>query len=334
LAPIFRRRELQETSSAFLDGLLSGIERKTGWLLAEQAGAEQPYRIQSFVGRSRCDAEALRDEVRSYVIEALGDGDGVLVVDETGFLKKGEHSVGVARQHSGTAGRIENRQIGVFLSYASRFGHALIDRRLYLPQVWSEDDVRRAKAAVPEDIAFATKPEIARSLILSALDAGTPCAFVLGDALYGSDSKLRHMLQDHSQPYVLAVRSNQFMRTGGTSLEPTNPGILADEIPPDDWFCHAAGEGAKGPRLYEWARVKLLWSQDPQWEHWLLIRRSRTKANERAYYICFAKTGTTLAELAGVAGLRWTIETCFETAKDELGLDHCECGRGTAGIVT
>jgi SRSO17 transposase len=324
LAPVFRRRELQETAGAFVDGLLSGIERKTGWLLAEQAGAERPYRMQSLVGRSRWDAEALRDEVRAYVIEALGDRDGVLVVDETGFLKKGEHSVGVARQYSGTAGRIENCQIGVFLSYASRFGHALVDRRLYLPQTWIEDHARRAKAAVPEDIAFATKPEIARDLITSALAAGTPCAFVLGDALYGSDRKLRRMLEGRGQPYVLAVRSNEHLRIGGALLHGTHSEILAAELSSDDWFCHAAGEGAKGLRLYEWARVKLLWSQDPRWEHWLLIRRSRTKANERAYYICFVKAGTTLAELAGVAGLRWTIETCFETAKDELGLDHCE----------
>jgi SRSO17 transposase len=324
LAPIFRRRELQETGSAFLDGLLSGVERKTGWLLAERAGAVRPYRMQSLLGRSHWDADALRDEVRAFVIESLGDPCGVLVVDETGFLKKGSHSVGVARQYSGTAGWIENCQVGVFLSYASRFGHAFLDRRLYLPQAWAEDPARRAKATVPEDIVFATKPEIARDLVAAALDARVPCAFVLGDALYGSDSKLRHMLQARSQPYVLAVRSNQHLRLGGASLEGTNPGILADELPADAWFCHAAGEGAKGPRLYDWARVKLLWSQDPRWEHWLLIRRSRTKANERAYYLCFAKEGTTLAELAGVAGLRWTIETCFETAKDELGLDHCE----------
>jgi SRSO17 transposase len=324
LAPIFGRRELQETGGAFLDGLLSGIERKTGWLLSEQAGAERPYRIQSLLGRSRWEADALRDEVRAYVIEALGDPCGVLVVDETGFLKKGEHSVGVARQYSGTAGRIENCQVGVFLSYASRFGHAFLDRRLYLPQAWTEDAARCAKAAVPEDIGFATKPEMARDLIASALDAGVPCAFVLGDALYGSDSKLRHLLQARSQPYVLSVRSNQHLRLGGVSLEGTNPELLADELASDAWFCHAAGEGAKGPRLYDWARVKLAWSQDPCWEHWLLIRRSRTKAHERAYYLCFAKEGTTLAELAGVAGLRWTIETCFETAKDELGLDHCE----------
>jgi SRSO17 transposase len=303
---------------------LSGIERKTGWLMAEQADAGRPYRMQSLLGRSRWDADALRDEVRAYVVEALGDDDGVLVVDETGFLKKGEHSVGVARQYSGTAGRIENCQIGVFLSYASRWGQALIDRRLYLPQAWAEDSARRAKTAVPEGTTFMTKPQIARELIATALDAGVPCAFVLGDALYGSDRRLRRMLEARQQPYVLAVRSNEPLRVGGASLEGTTAGILGDELTPDDWYCHAAGEGAKGPRLYDWARVRLLWSADLRWQHWLLIRRSRKKPAELAYYIVFAAADTTLAELAGVAGLRWTVETCFETAKDELGLDHCE----------
>jgi SRSO17 transposase len=324
LGPIFRRRELKETGGAFLDGLLSGIERKTGWLMAEQADAERPYRMQSLLGRSRWNADALRNEVRDYVVEALGDADGVLVVDETGFLKKGAHSVGVARQYSGTAGRIENCQVGVFLSYASRWGQALIDRRLYLPQAWAEDRARRAKTAVPEDTTFMTKPEIARELIAAALDAGVPCAFVLGDALYGSDRRLRRMLEARQQPYVLAVRSNEPLRIGGAALAGTTSGRLGDALQPDDWHCHAAGEGAKGPRLYDWARVPLLWSADPHWQHWLLIRRSRNKPDELAYYIVFAAAATTLAELAGVAGLRWTVETCFATAKDELGLDHCE----------
>jgi len=266
----------------------------------------------------------LRDAVRAYAVEALADPDGVLIVDETGFLKKGEHSAGVARQYSGTAGRIENCQVGVFLSYASRWGHALIDRRLYLPQAWAEDGARRAKAAIPATTMFATKPAIARDLIASALDAGVPCAFVLGDALYGSDRRLRRMLEARQQPYVLAVRSNEPMRVGGGSLQATTSGLLAHALPPDAWACHAAGEGAKGPRLYDWARLRLFWSQDPQWEHWLLVRRSRKNAEERAYYVVFAPAGATLAELAGVAGLRWTIETCFATAKDELGLDHCE----------
>jgi SRSO17 transposase len=325
LGPVFRRRELRETGGAFLDGLLSGIERKTGWLMAEQAGLERPYRMQSLLGRSHWDAEALRDAVRGYVVEALGDSDGVLVVDETGFLKKGEHSVGVARQYSGTAGRIENCQVGVFMAYASRFGQALIDRRLYLPEAWARDHARRVKARVPEDIAFATKTQIARDLIARALDAGVPCAWVLADALYGSDSRLRRLLEDRGQAYVLAVRSNHCLRfLGQDGLVQTDPGSLAEALAPEAWAAHAAGEGTKGLRLYDWARISLPWTCDPHRERWLLIRRSRRDPVKRAYYIVFAPAGTTLAELAGVAGLRWTIEECFLRAKDDLGLDHCE----------
>jgi len=325
LAPAFRRKELKATASAFLDGLLSGITRKTGWLMAEQAGLERPYRMQSLLGRSRWNEDALRDEVRADVIEALGAPDGVLVVDETGFLKKGEHSVGVARQYSGTAGRIENCQVGVFLAYASRFGQALIDRRLYLPEAWAKDDERRAKAHVPEDIAFATKPEIARDLIAAALDAQVPCAFVLADAVYGSDSRLRRMLEDRHQAYVLAVRANHHLRFWDEAgLIETDSEALGNALSPADWAAHAAGEGTKGLRLYDWARVRLPWLCDAQWERWLLIRRNRRDPAKRAYYLVFAPIGTTLAELAGVAGLRWTIEECFERAKDDLGLDHCE----------
>jgi SRSO17 transposase len=324
LGPLLGRREVRETGGAFLDGLLSGVARKTGWLLAEQAGAARPYRMQSLLGRSRWEADGLRSEVRSYVVDSLGDRDGVLVVDETGFMKKGAHSVGVARQYSGTAGRIENCQVGVFLSYASRFGHALIDRRLYLPKDWADDAARRAEAAIPEGTGFMTKPEIARELIAAALDAGIPCAYVLADALYGSDKSLRVMLEQREQPHVLAVRSNERLMAG--SFQTRTAAELANEVSPGDWRRLAAGEGAKGPRLYDWARVRLFRLQEPgqPFDHWLLVRRSLRAPDERAYYVVFAPADVSLAELAGVAGLRWTIETCFETAKDELGLDHCE----------
>ncbi len=321
----FGRRELRETAGAFLEGLLSGVERKTGWLLAEQAGLDHPARIQALLGRSRWEADALRDHVRDYALEALGDPDGVLVVDETGFLKKGVHSVGVARQYSGTAGRVENAQVGVFLAYASRFGQALIDRRLYLPEAWAGDDERRAKAGVPAGITFATKPAIARDLVAAALDAGAPCAFVLADALYGSDTQLRRMLEDRNQPYVLAVRSNHHLRfLDGWALVQTDPATMADDLPPEAWTPHAAGEGAKGMRLYDWTRIPLPWTRPDGFERFLLIRRSRRDPERRAYYLVFCPAGTTLAELAGVAGLRWTIAECFQRAKDDLGLDHCE----------
>jgi SRSO17 transposase len=321
---VIRRREMREAAADYLDGLLSGIERKTGWLLAERAGDERPYRMQSVLGRGRWDAEAARDEVRGYVVGSPGDADGVLVVDETGFLKKGEHSVGVARQYSGTAGRIENCQVGVFLSYASRFGQALIDRRLYLPEPWSVDPPRRRRAGVPEDVAFATKPTIARAMIADALDGGVPCAFVLADALYGSDKSLRVMLEQRQQPYVLAVRSNERLMIGSAPFRTQSAEAVATALAASDWTAHAAGEGAKGPRLYDWARVRLFRLQQPPWDHWLLIRRSRRDPSDCAYYVVYAPAETSLAELAGVAGLRWTVETCFGTAKGELGLDHCE----------
>jgi SRSO17 transposase len=325
LAPVFGRREVGASAGAFIDGLLSGISRKTGWLMAEQAGLDGPYRMQSLLGRSSWNADVLRDLVRAEVIGSLGDPRGVLVVDETGFLKKGTHSVGVARQYSGTAGRVENCQVGVFLGYASPLGQALIDRRLYLPDAWAADEARRRQVRVPEPVTFATKPQIACDLIAAALDAGTPCAWVLADALYGSDSRLRRMLETRCQPYVLAVRSNHTLRMlTATGLLQTDPAQLADALPGTAWAAHAAGEGSKGPRLYEWARIALPWTVDQGFERWLLIRRSRRDGQDFAYYLVFAPAGTDLAELAGAAGLRWTIEECFQRAKEELGLDHCE----------
>ncbi|HEY5091118.1 MAG TPA: IS701 family transposase [Polyangia bacterium] len=325
LAPVFGRREVRASAGAFIDGLLSGISRKTGWLLAEQAGLDRPYRMQSLLGRSSWNADVLRDLVRAEVIGSLGDPRGVLVVDETGFLKKGTHSVGVARQYSGTAGRVENCQVGVFLGYASPLGQALIDRRLYLPDAWAADEARRRQGRVPAPVTFATKPQIACDLIAAALDAGAPCAWVLADALYGSDSRLRRMLEARGQAYVLAVRSNHTLRMlTATGLLQTDPAQLADALPGAAWAAHAAGEGSKGPRLYEWARIALPWTVDEGFERWLLIRRSRRDGQDFAYYLVFAPAGTSLAELAGAAGLRWTIEECFQRAKEELGLDHCE----------
>lgn len=322
---VLGRKELRRSVSDFIDGLLSDAERKTGWLLSEHAGLARPYRMQSLLGRSRWDADAMLAEVRSYAIEALGHPDGVLVVDETGFVKKGVHSVGVGRQYSGTAGRIENCQVGVFLAYAGPHGQALIDRRLYLPKDWAEDMARRAGAGVPEDVTFAPKTQMARDLIARALDTGMGCAWVLADALYGSDSGLRRMLEARQQPYVLAVRSNLDLRLlTRDGLVQTDPATLAECLPADAWARLAAGEGAKGLRLYDWGRFRLPWTCEEGFERWVLFRRSRRDPEKHAYYMVFAPVGTSLAELAGAAGLRWTIEECFQRAKDDLGLDHCE----------
>ncbi|MEQ1956848.1 IS701 family transposase [Mesorhizobium sp. CN2-181] len=324
-APAFKRVEQRASAGAFIDGLLSRAERKTGWMLSEQAGHERPYRMQSLLGRSSWSADALCERVRGYVIDALGDADGVLVIDETGFVKKGEHSVGVARQYSGTAGRVENCQVGVFAAYASRFGHALIDRRLYLPKGWAESPERRAKACVPDDVVFATKPAMAREMVTRILDEGIACAFVLADALYGSDHQFRRMLEDRGQAYVLAIRSNHVPRfLEEWKFVQTDPATLVGDLEAQAWQPLSAGEGAKGARLYEWVRLPLNWQATDGFARWLLARRSLRDPHAIAYYFAYAPAQTTLAELAAAAGLRWTVEECFLRAKDDLGLDHCE----------
>ena len=324
-SPRFGRIDRQRHAWEYLLGLLSAVERKNGWQLAEAADHATPYSLQHLLDRAPWDADAVRDDLIEYIAEEMGDANGVLVVDETGFVKKGEHSAGVARQYSGAAGRIENSQVGVFVAYASRLGQALIDRRLYLPAVWASDANRRAKAHVPEEIVFATKIEMARQMIAAALEAGARCRWVLADALYGGDSKLRRMLEARRQPYVLAVRSNQTLRMiTQQGLVQTDPKTIAETLPKKNWTMLAAGEGSKGLRLYDWARYALPWTVDEDFERWVLIRRSRRDPAALAYYFVFAPKGATLAELAGAAGLRWTIEECFERAKSDLGLDHCE----------
>jgi SRSO17 transposase len=240
-------------------------------------------------------------------------------------LKKGSKSAGVARQYSGTAGRIENCQIGVFLGYASRHGHALIDRELYLPQTWAEDRGRRIAASVPEAVAFATKPALAQRMIARALDAGVRCTWVLGDEIYGSDRRLRMFLEQRETPFVLAVRGNEklwSMLDG--SLGQHAAAALAAAMPAKDWHRLSAGAGAKGEPLYDWARVRLVRLQEPPWDHWLLLRRNRKDPKNLAFYVVFGPAKTSLATLARVAGRRWIIEECFEAAKQETGLDEYE----------
>lgn len=325
VAPAFKRSEQRATAGAFIDRLLSGAERKTGWILAEEAGFARPYRIQSLLGRSRWSADVLCARVRRHALEALTDRDGVLIIDETGFLKKGTHSVGVARQYSGTAGRIENCQVGVFAAYASRWGQALIDRQLYLPKSWAGDPERRTRAQVPEEVAFATKPAMACEMIARLLDEGTPCAFVLADAVYGSDHSFRRMLEARDQAYVLAVRSNRTLRfLEEWSLVQTNPRTMIAALPAEAWRPLSAGEGAKGARLYHWARVPLKYQAGQGFSRWLLVRKSLRDPAAIAYYFAYAPSDTTLGDLAAAAGLRWAIEECFQRAKDDLGLDHCE----------
>jgi SRSO17 transposase len=320
---LFRRSETRQQVGLYLDGLIGGVERKNGWQLAEYAGDEAPWRMQAVLGRGLWDAEDAHDICRDYVVERLDDASGVLVLDETGFVKKGEHLVGVARQYSGTAGRIENCQVGVFLGYASRKGHALIDRRLYLPKHWAEDEERRKKVHVPDEATFATKPKIGIAMVETALDAGVLCSWVLGDSVYGCDKGLRVMLEKRGKPYVLAVRSDEKLMTD-TGFKTRTVQDIAASLDAEDWQRLPAGRGSKGPRLYDWARVRLLRLQAPPCDHWLLIRRSISDPKDMAFYVTFGPHTTDLKELAAVAGLRWTIEECFQSAKGQTGLDHCE----------
>lgn len=325
MGSVFPRRELRETACLFLDGLLSAIERKTGWMLAEQAGLDRHYRVQSLLGRGRRDADDLKDCVREYVVECLRDDAAVLVLDETGFLKKGDKSVGVSRQYSGAAGRMEDCQIEVFAAYASRYGHSLIDRRLYLPRQWADDPERCAAVAVPPSVSFATKPAIAAEMIARILDAGTPCARVLADSVHGSVSSLRRMLENRGRAYALAVTSSHHLRfLTEDGLVQTNPAGLAALAPDTAWETLAAGEGTKGIRFHRWARVALGRTCAEGWAKWVLIRRDRADPSRQACYPVQAKADTTLADMAGAAGQRWAIEECFLRAKDDLGLDHCE----------
>src|SRR4051794_25408216 len=252
---LFVRAEPRGQAGRYLEGLLGPVERKNGWQLAEHLGDARPWRTQRVLSHVLWDEEAARDLCREHAVERLGAGDAVLVVDETGFLKKGRHSAGVARQYSGTAGKVENCQVGVFLAYGSRGGHALIDRRLYLPEAWAGDAERRRAAKVPEDVPFLTKPAIARAMIARALDAGVPCGWVLGDEVYGADRRLRAMLEEHGKPYLLTVRSNDALEAeldGGVGRH--EAAVLARALPPRAWRRLSAGAGTEGERLYDWAR--------------------------------------------------------------------------------
>ena len=321
IAGLFARSEARGRSLAYLQGLLSHCERKNGWQLAEWMGEAAPYRVQHLLDRARWDADAARDQLRDYVLEELRSPDAVLIADETGFLKKGLHSVGVKRQYTGTAGRIENSQVGVFLCYAGDKGAALVDRELYLPEEWAADAERRRAAAVPDGTEFATKPELARRMIERALHAGAPCSWVAADEVYGNNSKLRQWLEERRLGYVLAIASDQRMRW--PDYEQRRVDAIAQHLPDLAWERVSAGSGSKGHRLYDGALIRG-WEEDG-WSHGLLVRRSIEAQPEHAYYWFHAPTHkTTLEALVHVAGQRWQIEQAFQTAKGECGLDHYE----------
>src|SRR3982750_2127892 len=327
---LFVRAEPRGQAGRYLEGLLGPVERKNGWQLAEAIGDARPWRTQRVLSHGLGDEEAARDLCREHAVGRLGAEDAVLVVDESGFVKKGRHSAGVARQYCGTVGKVENCQVGVFLAYGSRGGHALIDRRLYLPEAGAGDAERRRAAKVPEDVPFLTRPAIARAMLARALDAGVPCGWVLGDEVYGADRRLRAMLEERGEPYLLTVRSNDALEAeldGGVGRH--EAAVLARAPPPRAWRRLSAGAGTKGERLYDWARVRLLPPPDgggdaPPRGRWLLGGRSTAHPADLAYFVVFAPAGLWLLDLARAAGRRWLVEECFEAAKREVGLADYE----------
>src|SRR2546429_2677011 len=328
IGPHFQRAEVRERVGRFLRGLLSRIERRSSDLLAEELDESGPQGVQRLLNAAAWDEEAVRDELRAYVLEHLEEEHGVLVVDETGFVKKGKKSVGVARQYSGTAGRRENSQMGVFLLYASTKGQAFIDRALYLPEEWMQDPVRCREAGVPESVRFATKGALAQQMLARAFAAGVKADWVVADTVYGYD-EMREWLESQHQKYVLAVPETHTVWSQG---EPQPVGLLAALLPAEAWVPLSAGEGSQGARPSEWAWLQLPYEREESqgWVSWLLIRRSLVDPSKRAYYRAWGPASTPLIVLVRVAGSRWTIEEGFEQAKGGVGLDQYEVRTWTA----
>ena len=328
---LFTQERVAASANLFLDGLLGDERRKTGWMRAEAAGDPGPWRQQAILGRGRWDADGLRDIVREYVALNLATDDAVLVIDETGFLKQGKASCGVARQYTGSAGKITNCQIGVFAAYVSARGHAFIDRALYLPKGWTGDPARLATAHVPEAVAFATKPALAVQMIRRALAAEVPFSWVAADAVYGVGD-VEQALRRACKGYVLGVRSDHHF--GSWSGKPPVAGTAAEiarDLEPSAWQRLSAGEGTKGTRLHDWAYCELAdldadeydETKSGLWTRGLLIRRNISDG-DLAFFTTWCPVGTGIQTLVAVEGHSWAIEDSFETAKNELGLDHNE----------
>jgi SRSO17 transposase len=331
IRPLFSQERVASSAGLFLDGLLGDERRKTGWMRAEAAGDPGPWRQQAILGRGRWEADDLRDIVRDYALESLADADAVLVIDETGFLKQGKASCGVNRQYTGSAGKVTNCQIGVFATYVSRHGHAFIDRALYLPKAWTEDPARMAAAHVPVDTAFATKPALALKMIQRAIAAAAPFAWVAADSVYGVGD-IEMALRRAGKGYVLGVSGSHHF--GSWSGKPPVAGAaeeIARDLDPSAYKRLSSGDGTKGARLHDWAYCELAdldaaeYDEDRSgaWTRGLLIRRNIADG-DLAFFTtwCPAKTG--MEALVKVEGHRWAIEDSFETAKNELGLDHNE----------
>lgn len=330
IGPRFARAEARQRAQAYLRGLLSPVERKNGWQLAEAVGDRTPYALQHLLGRADWDPDLVRDDLRTYVVEQLGDPAAILVVDETGAVKKGTASAGVAKQYVGCVGKLENAQVGVFLAYASLQGVAFLDRALYLPQEWTDDPARCQQAGIPATVGFATKPQLAQAMLERARAAGVPATWVTADSVYGDDRRLRMWLEAQEQAYVLAVSGKEYVNVAATWTQRRVSTLLQEftALPADAWQRLSAGDsagaGEKGPRWYDWYRLPLVPPLQEGYERWCLVRRSLSDPTDLQAYVVFAPVGTELAELVQVAGRRWTIEVAFEAAKGEVGLDQYE----------
>jgi SRSO17 transposase len=326
----FPRVEARLQARAYVRGLLAPLASKNSWTLAEAAGNKTPDKMQRLLNRAAWDAGGVRDDLRGYAARHLGDASGVLVAGETGFVKKGTRSAGVQRQYSGTAGRAGNCQLGVFLAYASPRGRALVDRELYLPKSWTDDRGRCREAGVPDGVQFASKAELARLMLGRALDAGMPASWVTADEAYGREGSFRNWLEQRRTGYVAAVPKSQAVAGDAGK---SRADVLTAHAPGQAWKRRSCGNGSKGPRACDWAAATLPadGTEPPGWSRYLLVRRSLAPDSkgelELAYYLCAGPAGTSDEELIRVAGARWAVEECFQSAKNEAGLDHYQVRR-------
>jgi SRSO17 transposase len=320
----FGRVETRWQARKYLRGLMAPLERRNGWTLAEQAGDGTPDSMQALLCSPCFDRDAVRDDVRAQVVDAIGDPAGVLVGDETGFVKKGKASAGVQRQYTGTTGKVDNCQIGVFLAYHTPRGRALIDRELYMPRSWTDDPGRCGRVHVPDEVGFATKPQQAQAMLARAVDAGVPFAWFTADEAYGQNRELREWCEQQDIAYVMATRKDHEVASGLHTT--TRVDELVARIRPGAWRRMSCGDGAHGPRVYDWVSTPIRAPFPHGRRGWVLARRNIT-TGELAYYVCFGPRGTRLRTLVATAGARWAVEESFQTAKNEVGLDQYQARR-------
>ena len=328
IGPLFYSVRGYENAKEYIEGLLGPAERKNGWQMSEAMGKTTPYQMQQFISRGSYSADRMRDEMRGYVWESIGEADGTMVLDDTGYIKKGTKSCGVQRQYSGTAGKVENCQIGVFLTYASRKGYSPIDRRLYMPESWMGDKVRLEGAGVPEGLKFQTKPEMAFEMLREATEAGFGYQWVTGDSAYGDYVQIRQWLEAKKKCYVMCVSRKEYI---WKNREQVTVGSVLKGLREEGWFEASCGEGSKGERIYDWQVFEIeeyAWSEG--WKRFMLVRRSKTDPTDLQAHICHAPADTPKEKLIEVAGTRWTVERCFQEAKSLVGMDQYEM-RGYAG---